>query len=130
MIIKVGVDVVQIPRIASLFDKFGSRFCRKILHSSEMQVFDALKIRHMNYLAKRFAAKEAIAKAFGVGIGNFLSFGDIVVNKDRFGAPSVAFQDSVLLRLLPQGYSKCEINLSISDDDPIVVACAIAVFSF
>jgi holo-[acyl-carrier protein] synthase len=120
--IKVGVDVVQIPRIESIFAKFGEVFCKRILHLEELKFFNDLKGGHCNYLAKRYAAKEAVSKAFGVGIGSFLTFESLFISKDQFGAPKVTVNEDVLKSLLPEGYSRCAISLSISDDYPVAIA--------
>ena len=74
------------------------------------------------------AAKEAISKAFGVGIGSSLIFSDILISKDKLGAPNVIIEQKVLNKLIPASFSSCEIALSISDDYPVVVAFAMITF--
>jgi holo-[acyl-carrier protein] synthase len=126
--IKIGTDVVQITRIERIFSKFGEKFCKRILHPLEIDLSKQLTIKRSNYLAKRFASKEAISKAFGVGIGSLLIFSDILISKDKLGAPKVIVEQKALNRILPVGFSSCEIALSISDDHPIVVAFAMITF--
>ena len=67
MIYGVGTDVVEIGRIKAVLEKYGERFARKILCESELKRFNGHRLP-ANYLAKRFAAKEAFTKALGTGI--------------------------------------------------------------
>jgi holo-[acyl-carrier protein] synthase len=127
--IKVGTDVIHIPRIEKIVSKFGQNFCERILHHLETDFFKSLKMNHSHYLAKRFAAKEAISKAFGVGIGSLLKFSDIFIFKDKLGAPQVIIEQQILNKLLPIGFSHCLISLSISDDYPIAVAFVVITFN-
>jgi holo-[acyl-carrier protein] synthase len=126
--IKIGVDVVQIPRVERVFAKFGQEFCKRILHSKEIEFFNDLKNNHCKFLAKRYAAKEAVSKAFGVGIGALLKFTDILVFKDHLGAPKINIQENVIKSLLPYGYCRCELSLSISDDYPVAIAFVLVRF--
>ena len=67
MILGVGIDIIEVARIASSYEKFGERFVNRILHADEI----AYCLSHKNpapFLAVRFSAKEAISKAFGTGI--------------------------------------------------------------
>ena len=126
--IKIGTDIVQITRIEGIFSRFGQKFCKRILHHLEVDFFKQLKVKQSSYLAKRFASKEAISKAFGVGIGSSLIFADILISKDKLGAPNVIIEQKVLNKLIPASFSSCEIALSISDDYPVVVAFAMITF--
>jgi holo-[acyl-carrier-protein] synthase len=68
-IVGIGTDIVQVPRIEKLYAKFGEKFLNKNYHELEIKDFWKLnKEKQCLYLAKRFAAKEAISKAFGFGI--------------------------------------------------------------
>lgn len=118
MIIGIGTDIVQIKRIEKMMEKFPNEFVAKILTSSEISKYDDLNDKlKINFLAKRYAAKEAIAKAFGVGIGEELSFEDIEIGNDFNGKPNVIIYSKI-------GNNK-KIDLSISDDYPIAVAFAV-----
>lgn len=115
MIIGVGTDIVQIPRIERLLNLYQQRFIKKILSQSEIQKLTSLnKELHSNFLAKRFAAKEAFSKAIGSGIGRGLSFKDISILNDDLGRPFVEISSNKFNHLL--------IHLSISDDYPIAMA--------
>lgn len=119
-IIGIGADVVNIARIESVFKKFGRKFIEKNYHRDEIEVVDKLpEHKILPYLSKRFAAKEAIAKALGKGIGA-ISFSDIAVINNEDGAPEVKINPKK--QHLTQGYS---IHISLSDDAPFAVAFAV-----
>ena len=85
MIIGVGIDFVEINRIELVFKKWGSVFSRKILSKKELHFFSSYKNSRLpflaiTYLAKRFAAKEAIGKALGLGIRHPVSFKSIEIS--------------------------------------------------
>ena len=85
MIKGIGLDIVEINRISTLADR-QPRFLQRILTDSEMEELSSLKgSRKAEFLAGRFAAKEAFAKAKGTGIGSDLSFTDIEIKKDPLG---------------------------------------------
>ena len=118
MIIGIGTDIVQIPRIEKLIDKFGNYFAQKILAEIELEKYESLVAVHKaSFLAKRFAAKESIAKAFGKGIGASIRFHDIIIDNDSEGKPLATLNFS-----LAQGK---KLFLSISDDYPVAVAFAV-----
>lgn len=89
MIIGIGLDLIEINRIDRL-RKRQERFPERILTPSELQVFQQLQgKRKTEFLAGRFAAKEAYAKARGTGIGTALSFQDIEIINDEHGKPVI-----------------------------------------
>jgi holo-[acyl-carrier protein] synthase len=88
MILGVGIDIIEVARIASSFEKFGERFVNRILHADEI----AYCLSHKNpapFLAARFAAKEAISKAFGTGISAELGWQDMEIGRKKSGEPFV-----------------------------------------
>ena len=88
MILGVGIDIIEVARIASSFEKFGERFVNRILHANEI----AYCLSHKNpapFIAARFAAKEAISKAFGAGIGAQLGWRDMEIGRKKSGEPFV-----------------------------------------
>jgi holo-[acyl-carrier protein] synthase len=123
MLVKTGIDLVQVSRIKHVLNRFGYRFCSRILHSIELELFNKLKLKQEFFLAKRFAMKEAVSKAFGVGICKELSFQDICVTNDLRGAPEVNIAKEKLLHLSQNRV--CNISVSVSDDCNSVVACAV-----
>jgi holo-[acyl-carrier protein] synthase len=88
MILGTGIDIIEVTRIAASYEKFGERFVNRILLPDEI----AYCRSHKNpapFLAARFAAKEAISKAFGTGIGAALSWQDMEVRRKESGEPYV-----------------------------------------
>ena len=88
MILGTGIDIIEVARIASSFEKFGERFLNRVLLPDET----AYCLRHKNpapFLAARFAAKEAISKAFGTGIGAQLGWRDMEIRRQESGEPFV-----------------------------------------
>lgn len=87
MIIGTGIDIVELERIEQAMDK-QPRFVARILTENEQEKFQALSPkRKVEFLAGRFAAKEAYAKAVGTGIGGDVSFLDVEVLPDEKGKP-------------------------------------------
>lgn len=91
MIRGIGVDMIEVARIKTSVRRFGGRFLRKIFTDSELKAAQALEgsSRYYGFLAKRFAAKEAYAKALGTGIGSEISFKQIEVVNDMNGRPQL-----------------------------------------
>src|SRR5690349_4934075 len=88
MILGTGIDIIEVARIASSYEKFGDRFVNRILLPDEI----AYCRSHKNpapFLAARFAAKEAVSKAFGTGIGARLGWQDIEIRRKESGEPFV-----------------------------------------
>ena len=82
MIYGIGTDVVEVSRIAEALNKFGDNFAKKILSEEEFLIFQKNKIKE-NFLAKRFAAKEAFAKAMGTGFRGEVNIKSIIItNKE------------------------------------------------
>jgi holo-[acyl-carrier protein] synthase len=89
MIVGIGIDIVELTRIQKLMEQ-NERFVDRILTEEEKVIFAQLSNwRKVEFLAGRFAAKEAYAKAFGTGIGASLSFQDIEILNDEHGKPIV-----------------------------------------
>jgi len=88
MIVGLGIDLVEVARIEAVWKKFGARFLDRILVPDET----AYCVAHKNpavFIAARFAAKEAISKAFGTGIGPSLGWHDIEIRHKETGQPYV-----------------------------------------
>src|SRR5215813_3823276 len=88
MILGVGIDIIEVSRIAASYEKFGERFLNRILHPPEINYCLSHK-EPAPFLAARFAAKEAISKAFGTGIGAQLGWQDMEVGRKESGEPFV-----------------------------------------
>lgn len=112
MIIGIGCDLVQIPRIKMMLSQYGNQFLQRIFSDYELQIMPTIN-NIENYIAKRYAAKEAFSKAMGVGIGAKISFKQIEILKHSSGQPFFSEKS------IPKGISAF---LSMSDDDPVAMA--------
>lgn len=118
MIVGIGTDIVSIERIERIFDKYGDAFLKKNFHNLEIKKQASLfSEKRIPYLAKRFAAKEAVAKAFGQGIGDMIAFCDIAVVNNKVGTPQVMISSKKIPDI-----AKYDIQISLSDDHPFAVA--------
>ncbi len=91
-ILGLGTDIVEIIRIEAVVERSGDRLAKRILSANEWQIY----INHqqpVRFLAKRFAVKEAAAKALGTGIRNGLAFEQFEVVNDALGKPNLIFHD-------------------------------------
>ncbi len=122
MIAGIGVDIAEIARVAHLADEFGERFARRILTDDELVEFRRRKFAH-SFLATRFAAKEAVAKAFGTGIGKEIGFHAIQVENDAEGRPGLKFLGEGADLVARRKISKAMISLS--DEKHYVVAMVV-----
>ena len=86
MIYGIGTDVVEVVRIKESIEKYGDKLAKKILTDEEMIAYKSSTLKE-NFLAKRFAAKEAFSKALGTGFRMNLNFKDIEVVNDKKGKP-------------------------------------------
>ena len=95
MIFGIGTDIVMVARIRKDLERFGEAFAERILSSSELQEFRD-NTNKANFLARRFAAKEAAAKAMGTGFTNGIHLRDISVTHDAQGKPALAFSGQAM----------------------------------
>ena len=121
MIFGVGTDVVEIGRIEAALKRHGERFARRILCESELARFRSHRLP-ANYLAKRFAAKEAFAKALGTGVRPPATLQAVMVGHDGAGRPVYAYDARLAAYLAEHGLSA---HLSLSDENDYVVAFAL-----
>lgn len=123
MIKGVGTDIVEIQRIDALWNKQGMRFAHRILTPSELQDFSN-QTWPERFLAKRWAAKEAISKALGTGIAQGVGFLDITISHTSLGQPNICLTNGALVRADFLNIS--EWHLSISDEKHYAVAFVVA----
>ncbi len=88
MVLGIGIDIIEVARIQASHERFGERFLNRILHPNEISYCMSYKVPGP-FLAARFAAKEAISKAFGTGIGAQLGWQDMEVGRKPSGEPFV-----------------------------------------
>jgi len=112
---KIGTDIIRIERIEKLLKKYDIKFKQRFLSSNEIKM-----ARKIETVAGFWAAKEAIAKALGCGIGEQLSFLDIIIAKDRRGAPYFTLSEEA-----QKVYQIKESSLSISHDGGFAIAVAV-----
>lgn len=119
MIFGIGTDIVEISRIEALWERYGERFAARILSERELPAC-LLARQPARLLAKRFAAKEAFAKAVGSGIRHPVSFQRISITHDGLGKPVLQFDETLRLYLAQLGINGH--HLSLSDERGMVVA--------
>ena len=120
--ISVGTDILKVERIEAVVARLGDKFVRRILTEIECQEYNDSGIP-IAFLAKRFAAKEAVAKALGTGIGRGVCWQDIQIEHNDNGAPLVVLSAGADRVAKERGGSRVE--LSISDEAEYVVAFAV-----
>lgn len=118
----IGTDLLDQRRIANVLDRQGKRFAQRILTAEELGVWE-IRDQPVNYLAKRFAAKEAIAKALGTGIAKGISFQQMTITSDEAGKPVVILSGQALIRAKELGGE--QVMLSLSDEGDMILAFAI-----
>lgn len=112
---EVGVDIVDIRRIRKSYERYGEKFLRRVLTESEIG-YCKQKKDMMPSVAARFAAKEAVSKAFGTGMARGFSWKSVEVVNDAFGRPSLHMLDQSL------GISDEQIRVSLSHSGEYAVA--------
>ncbi len=126
MIAGIGSDLSDIRRIQASLDRFGERFTHRIFTELERTRSERKADRAASY-AKRFAAKEACAKALGTGMRRGVFWRDMGVINMRSGQPTMALTNGALDRLnemTPPGH-RAVVHLSLTDDHPYAQAFVI-----
>ena len=126
MIIGIGSDLIDIRRVERMIDQYGERFLDRIFTEKERARSERRAQRGASY-AKRFAAKEACAKALGTGLRGGVFWRDMGVDTLPSGKPTLALTGGALARLrkLTPGGHVAQIDLSITDDFPLAQAIVI-----
>ena len=122
MIFGVGTDVVEVARIQQALDRFGEKFARRVLCEPELNRF----LRHKlpaNFLAKRFAAKEAFTKALGTGIRSPANWHGVWVVNLPSGKPELQF--TAALKTLLDKKRITSTHVSLSDEKGVAFATVI-----
>lgn len=113
-VLGIGVDLVECARIQHSLDRFGDRFLHRVFTEGEIAYSQSMKFP-ARHLAARFAAKEALSKAFGTGIGKAMGWKDIDVHKKPSGEPFVVLEGGAKQLAADQGVTKVLITLSHTD---------------
>jgi holo-[acyl-carrier protein] synthase len=127
MIFGIGVDIIEIDRIAASYARFGERFPRRILGARELERFRLRCARSdkrgLAFLSTRFAAKEAVAKALGLGMRSPMRWHAVEILNDPSGRP-VASVHADLRRFIER--HRLRLHVSLTDERSIAAAYAIA----
>ena len=119
MIYGVGTDLVNIDRVKKILSKNRDGFVKRVLSEHEQALFTN-KADSAAYCAKRFAAKEAFAKALGTGIGRVVSFQDLTIRNNENGKPHFIPSEKLRLYLVDKKIKRA--HLSISDESQNAIA--------
>ncbi len=118
MIAGVGTDIVAVARLGSLYRRHGERALRRILSAAECVEFAAVR-DPARFLAKRFAAKEALGKALGIGLVAPATLPHIGITHDARGRPAFVYAPPLAAHLAQR---RLVAHLSISDENDYAVA--------
>jgi holo-[acyl-carrier protein] synthase len=110
-VLGIGVDLVENARIQHSLDRFGERFLQRVFTPGEIEYSQSMKYP-ARHLAARFAAKEAVSKAFGTGIGKAMGWKDIDVRRKPSGEPFVVLEGGAKDLAAERGVSAIWITLS------------------
>jgi holo-[acyl-carrier protein] synthase len=119
-VIGIGVDLVECARIQHSLDRFGERFLRRVFTDGEIEYSTSMKFP-ARHLAARFAAKEAVSKAFGTGIGKAMGWRDIDVRKKASGEPYLVLLGDAEALATSRGVTSALITLSHTDNHAMAV---------
>jgi holo-[acyl-carrier protein] synthase len=121
-ILGLGVDIVKVARIEKAIERSGEHLAQRILSRKEMLQYQCCS-RPGRFLARRFAAKEAAAKAFGTGIRGGLTFSQIEVYHDKLGKPYLRFLNDA--EKIANDLGIRSVQVSLSDEDNYAIATVI-----
>lgn len=125
MIIGIGTDIIEIDRIRAQRQNIGDAMVKKHFTPYEQDAFKIISEPHKNaFIAKRFAAKEAVAKALGTGIRDGIALKDIEIRNDELGKPSIVLYAKAdeKAKSLNENYT---LHVSLSDEKRYAIAYCI-----
>ena len=114
-VLGIGIDLVECARIQHSLDRFGERFLHRVFTTGEIEYSQSMKYP-ARHLAARFAAKEAVSKAFGTGIGKAMSWKEIDVHRKPSGEPFVVLEGKAKQLAADRGVGKAWISLSHTEN--------------
>ena len=122
MIISNGIDIIYIRRIKKTIDKYNFRFKKKCFHPGEISKSES-RLKSVESYAKRYAAKEACAKALGTGLARGVFWKDIEVQNNKFGKPMIKIHNNALkfLKKMSKRHDY-SIEVSLSDEKKYAIA--------
>jgi holo-[acyl-carrier protein] synthase len=111
MIKGIGIDLIETARVRRTVDRFGERFFGRVFTPGEIKYCKSMKHPDRHFAA-RFAAKEAVSKCFGTGIGRDLGWKDVEILRDKRGKPSVKLHGNGLALARRMKVKKIFVSLS------------------
>ena len=123
MIAGVGVDLLDINRVSTLYDRYDTRFVTHLLTDHERVEFESTA-RKVHYLATRFSGKEAISKALGTGLRAPMTLHAVSILNDHVGKPYLEYSNDLSLLMEDRGIQR--IHLSFSHENHMLLAHTIA----
>jgi holo-[acyl-carrier protein] synthase len=121
-VLGIGVDIIECARIQHSIERFGDRFLHRVFTDGEIAYSMSMKFPERHFAA-RFAGKEAVAKAFGTGIGKAVSFRNIDIQKKESGEPFLVLSGATEAFAAERGVTSALITLSHTEH--YAIACAV-----
>ena len=121
MIYGIGTDIIDIRRIKNTINKYGDRFKRKCFHKHEIERSEN-KYKNVESFAKRYAAKEACAKALGTGLARGIFWKDIEVRNNKYGKPFIILHNNAKKFINNKFKNNIQIELSLTDEKDFAIA--------
>ena len=121
MISGIGTDIIDIRRIKRVIDIYGVRFKKKCFHEEEIEVSEK-RYKSAESYAKRYAAKEACAKALGTGLARGVFWKDIEIKNNVSGKPFILLHNKAYLRGMNISNKNLQIDVSLSDERNYAIA--------
>jgi holo-[acyl-carrier protein] synthase len=120
-VLGIGVDIVETTRIEHSLERFGERFLHRVFTADEIAYCQSMKYPARHFAA-RFAAKEAVSKAFGTGIGKTMGWKDIDVHREGSGQPFAVLHGGADQLAAERNVSAVWISLSHTDHNAVAMA--------
>ena len=121
MIIGIGTDIIDTRRIKNTIQRYGEKFKKRCFSNSEITRSEN-RFKVINSYAKRYAAKEACAKALGTGLAKGIFWKDIEVINNKFGKPFIKLHNNALRRIKRLTNKNYNIEVSLSDEKNYAIA--------
>ena len=122
MIIRNGIDIIDIRRIRKIIDKYNFRFKQRCFSSGEINKSES-RAKSVESYAKRYAAKEACSKALGTGLARGVFWKDIEIQNDKYGKPEIILHNNAM-KFLKKINPNNEFSLEVSLSDELNYAIA------
>ncbi len=122
MIIRNGIDIIDIRRIRKLINKYNFRFKKRCFSSEEIKKSES-RAKSVESYAKRYAAKEACSKALGTGLARGVFWKDIEIQNDKYGKPEIILHNNAM-KFLKKINPNNEFSLEVSLSDELDYAIA------